>query len=135
MSLTLGTRVGPYATLATIGFGAMGEVYPARETTVTSDVAPKVLIERLATDVARMARFEREAEVLSSLDHSNIGSIYGFVEWAGTQALVLTLVDGPTVDERTAAALCHWQKLSTSRSRSSPCCLCHPGIVTSAKRR
>jgi len=133
MSLTLGTRVGPYATLATIGVGGMGEVYRARKTTVTSDVARKVLTERFTADRARMARFPREAEVLDLVDHSNLGSIYGFVESAGTEVLVLTLLDGPTLDERTAAALCQRHKLATPRSRSSLGCLCRPGIVSSAK--
>jgi len=133
MSLTLGTRVGPYADLATIGVGAMGEVYRARKTTVTSDVVRKVLTKRFAADVASMARFQREPEVRALLDHSNLGSFYGFVESAGTEVLVLTLLDGPTLDERTAAALCQRHKLSTPRSRSSLRCLWRPGIVTSAK--
>jgi serine/threonine protein kinase len=133
MSLTLGARVGPYATLATIGVGGLGEVYRARKTTVTSDVARKVLSGRFTTHVARMARFQREVEVLALLDHSNLGSIYGLVESAGTEVLVLTLLDGPTLDERTAAALCQRHKLSTPRSTSSLRCLCRPGIVTSAK--
>ena len=133
MSFTLGTRVGLYATLAPIGVGAMGEVYRDRKTTVTSDVARKVLTERFTADRARMARFPREAEALDLLDHSNLGSIYGFVESAGTEVLVLTLLDGPTLDGRTAAALCQRHKLSTSRSRSSLGCLCRPSIVTSAK--
>jgi serine/threonine protein kinase len=133
MSLTLGTRVGPHRNFATIGVGAMGEVYRARKTTVTSDVARKVLPERFTADVARKARFQREAEVLALLDQSNLGSIYGSVESAGRRVLVLALLDGPTLDERTAAALCQRHKLSTLRSRSSPRCLCRPGIVTSAK--
>ena len=133
MRLTLGTRVGPYATLATIGVGGMSEVYRARKTTVTSDVARKVLRGRFTADRARMARFQRQAEVLALLDHSNLGSIYGFVESAGTQVLVLTLLDGPTLDELTAGALCQRHKLATRRSRSSLRCLCRPGIVTSAK--
>jgi serine/threonine protein kinase len=128
MSLTLGTRVRPCATLATIGVGGMGEVYLARKTTVTSDFARKVLTGRFTADRARMALFPREAEVLALLDHSNLGS-----KSAGTEALVLTLVDGPALDERTAAALCQRHKLSTPRSKSSLGCLCRPGIVTSVK--
>ena len=88
MSLTLGTRVGPCATLATMGVGGMGEVYRACKTAVTSDVARKVLTERFTADRARMARFPREAEVLDLLNHSNLGYIYGFVESAGTEVLV-----------------------------------------------
>jgi serine/threonine-protein kinase len=133
MSLTLGTRVGPCATLATMGVGGMGEVYRACKTAVTSDVAREVLTERFTADRARMARFPREAEVLDLLNHSNLGYIYGFVESAGTEVLVLTLLDGPTLDERTAAALCQRHKLSTPRSRSSLRSLCRPGIITSAK--
>jgi hypothetical protein len=79
------------------------------------------------------ARFPRQAEVLDLLDHSNLGSIYGIVESAGTEVLVLTLLDGPTLDERTAGALCQRHKPATPRSRSSLGCLCRPGIVTSAK--
>ncbi len=134
MSLTPGARVGPYANLATIGVGGMGGVYRARKTTVKRDVARQVLTERFTASGARMARFQRGAEVLASLDHSNSGSICGSVESGGTQALILALVDGLALDEHTAA-LCQWQKLSRSRSRSSPRCLCRPGILTSAKRR
>ena len=133
MRLTLGTRVGPYPTLPSIGVGGVGEVYRDRKTTVTSDVARKVLRGRFTADRARMARFQRQAEVLALLDHSNLGSIYGFVESAGTKVLVLTLLDGPTLDELTAGALCQRHKLATRRSRSSLGCLCRPGIVTSAK--
>lgn len=73
-----------------------------------------------------MARFPREAEVLDLLNHSNLGYIYGFVESAGTEVLVLTLLDGPTLDERTAPALCQRHKLSTPRGRSSQRSLCRP---------
>jgi serine/threonine protein kinase len=133
MTPTPGTRVGPYATLATSGVGVMGDVYRACKTTVTSDVARKALKGRFTADRARLARFPRQAEVLVLLDHSNLGCIYGFVESAGTEVPELTLLDGPTLDGRTAAALCQWHKLATPRSRSSLGCLYRPGIVTSAK--
>ena len=133
MTPTPGTRVGPYANLATIGVGGKGEVYRACKTAVTSDLARNVLTGRFTADRARMARFPREAEALDLLHHSNLGSIYGFVESAGTEVLVLTLLAGPTLDERTAGALSQRHKLATSRSRSSMGCLCRPSIVTSAK--
>jgi serine/threonine-protein kinase len=81
----------------------MGEVYRARDTQLKREVAIKVLPETFTADPARMARFQREAEVLASLDHHNIGTIYGLVESSGTQALVLALIEGPTLDERIAA--------------------------------
>jgi serine/threonine protein kinase/Tol biopolymer transport system component len=90
MSLTAGTRLGPYEILAPIGTGGMGEVYRARDTKLKRDVALKVLPEAFAEDPERMARFQREAEVLASLNHPNIAQIYG-VEG---RALVMELVEG-----------------------------------------
>src|SRR5215469_10338878 len=90
MSLAAGTRLGPYEILAPIGAGGMGEVYRARDTKLKRDIALKVLPEAFANDPERMARFQREAEVLASLNHTNIAHIYGVEE----HALVMELVEG-----------------------------------------
>jgi Tol biopolymer transport system component len=100
--LTAGRRIGPYDVVAPLGAGAMGEVYRARDTTLNRDVALKVLPELFAVDADRLARFTREAQVLASLNHPNIAAIYGLEESNGTQALVLELVDGPTLADRIA---------------------------------
>jgi Tol biopolymer transport system component/predicted Ser/Thr protein kinase len=93
MSLTTGTRLGPYEILAPIGAGGMGEVYRAHDTKLKRDVALKVLPDSFAADPERMARFQREAEVLASLNHPHIAQIYGVEE----HALVMELVEGETL--------------------------------------
>ena len=100
MSLSPGTSLGPYQVTAKIGEGGMGEVYQARDTKLDRDVALKVLPEAFTSDPDRLARFEREAKVLASLNHPNIGSIYGLEEAEGVKALVLELVEGPTLADR-----------------------------------
>ena len=100
MALTPGTRLGVYEVTAKIGEGGMGEVYQARDTKLDRDVALKVLPEAFTSDPDRLARFEREAKVLASLNQANIGTIYGLEEAAGVQALVLELVEGPTLADR-----------------------------------
>ena len=100
MALTPGTTLGPYEVTAKIGEGGMGEVYRARDTKLDRDVALKVLPQAFTDDPDRLARFEREAKVLASLNHPNIGSIYGLEEAEGQKALVLELVEGPTLAER-----------------------------------
>src|SRR5215467_1565169 len=80
----------------------MGEVYRARDTNLNREVALKVLPEAFAADPDRLARFKREAHVLASLNHPNIAAIYGFEESDGIRALVLELVDGPTLADRIA---------------------------------
>ena len=100
MPLHPGTTLGPYSVTAKIGEGGMGEVYQARDTKLDRDVALKVLPEAFTADPDRLARFEREAKVLASLNHPNIGSIYGLEEAAGVKALVLELVEGPTLADR-----------------------------------
>src|ERR1017187_7772342 len=97
MSLTPGTRLGPYEILAAIGAGGMGEVYKARDTKLDREVAIKVLPAALAQDPERLARFEREAKVLASLNHPNIAQIYGVEESGGVRALVMELVPGQTL--------------------------------------
>ncbi len=89
MSLTPGTTLGPYAVTAKIGEGGMGEVYRARDTKLDRDVALKVLPEAFTQDPDRLARFEREAKVLASLNHPNIAAIYGLEEADGTEASIL----------------------------------------------
>src|SRR5215469_15649440 len=93
MSLSAGTRLGSYEILAALGAGGMGEVYRARDTKLKRDVALKVLPETFADDPERMARFQREAEVLASLNHPNIAHIYGAEE----RALVMELVGGESL--------------------------------------
>ena len=100
MPLTRGTTLGPYQVTAKIGEGGMGEVWQARDTKLDRDVALKVLPEAFTSDPDRLARFEREAKVLASLNHPNIGSIYGLEEQDGIRALVLELVEGPTLADR-----------------------------------
>ena len=102
MSLSPGARLGPYDVTAQIGVGGMGEVYRATDTNLKRAVAIKVLPESVAGDAERLARFQREAEVLASLNHPNIASIYGLERAGGTTALVLELVEGPTLADRIA---------------------------------
>ena len=92
--------IAHYRVLEKIGAGGMGEVYRAYDTRLGRDVALKVLPEAFARDAERMARFEREAKVLASLNHPNIASIYGLEESNGARALVMELVEGPTFAER-----------------------------------
>jgi Tol biopolymer transport system component len=100
MALTSGTRIGWYEILAAIGAGGMGEVYRARDAKLGRDVAVKALPEAFARDPDRMARFQREAKVLASLNHPNIAAIYGFEDSGGAHALVMELVEGPTLADR-----------------------------------
>src|SRR5499427_2014817 len=100
MPLSVGDKLGHYEVLSLLGQGGMGEVYRARDTKLKRDVALKVLPEAFASDPARMARFQREAKVLALLNHSNIAAIYGLEESNGMRALVMELVEGPTLAER-----------------------------------
>ena len=100
MALEVGSRLGPYQVTAKIGEGGMGEVYRARDTKLDRDVALKVLPEAFTQNPDRLARFEREAKVLASLNHPNIAAIYGLEEADGIRALVLELVEGPTLADR-----------------------------------
>jgi len=102
MVLAPGSRVGPYEVVAPLGAGGMGEVYRARDTRLHRDVALKVLPESFALDPERLARFKREAQVLAALNHPHIGAIHGLEEAGGVQALVLELVEGPTLADRIA---------------------------------
>src|ERR1700737_235432 len=102
MALTSGTRLGSYEILAPLGAGGMGEVYRASDTKLKREVALKVLPEEFARDPQRMARFEREAQILAALSHPNIAVIYGLQESGGGRALVMELVEGSTLGERIA---------------------------------
>jgi eukaryotic-like serine/threonine-protein kinase len=102
MSLSAGTRLGPYEIRSALGAGGMGEVYRARDTTLNRDVAIKVLPDLFANDQERLARFRREAQVLAALNHPNIAHIHGFEDWGGIHALVMELVEGPTIADRIA---------------------------------
>src|SRR5258708_6561192 len=85
-----------------LGVGGMGEVYRAKDTRLKRDVALKVLPDTVAQDADRLARFQREAELLATLNHPNIAAIYGLEESDGVRALVLELVEGPTLADRIA---------------------------------
>jgi serine/threonine protein kinase len=101
MSLA-GTRIGIYEVLSLLGSGGMGEVYRARDTKLGREVAIKILPPAVAADPDRLARFEREARLLASLNQPNIGAIYGVEESGGVTALVLELVEGETLADRIA---------------------------------
>jgi Tol biopolymer transport system component len=102
MSLAIGARVGAYEILGHLGSGGMGEVYCARDTKLNRDVALKILPTEFAADPDRLARFKREAQVLASLNHPHIAAIYGFEDSSEMHALVLELVEGPTLADRIA---------------------------------
>src|SRR5437870_3060773 len=100
MSVSPGSRLGPYEVLAQLGAGGMGEVYRAKDTKLGREVALKILPPVFTADPDRIARFRREAQVLASLNHPHIGAIYGLDEANGSQFLVLELVDGESLDKR-----------------------------------
>src|SRR5213592_3032940 len=102
MPLGPGARFGPYQIVGFLGAGGMGEVYGAHDTGLKRDVALKILTESFAADPDRLARFQREAEVLASLNHPNIAAIHGFEDSGSMGALVLELVDGETLADRIA---------------------------------
>ena len=99
-SLSPGTRLGPYEILVQIGEGGMGEVYRATDSRLKREVAIKVLPAAFTEDKERLARFEREAQLLAQLHHPNIASIYGLERVGGIRALVMELVEGPTLADR-----------------------------------
>jgi serine/threonine protein kinase/dipeptidyl aminopeptidase/acylaminoacyl peptidase len=100
VSMLTGRRLGAYELLEILGIGGMGAVYRARDTRLGRDVAIKVLPRIFSTDPQRRARFEREARLLAALNHPHVGAIYGIEESEGVQALVLELIDGPTLADR-----------------------------------
>src|SRR5215475_13397911 len=100
MSITTGTRIGPYEIKSPLGEGGMGVVFRALDTKLGRDVALKLLPEHFADDPERLARFQREAEVLASLNHPNIAQIYGLEDSSSAQCIVMELVEGETLEER-----------------------------------
>ena len=102
MALTAGTRLGAFEIVAPLGAGGMGEVYRARDTKLNREVAIKVLLAAVANDPERLVRFSREAQVLAALNHPNIAHIYGFEDTGAVRALVMELVEGPTLADRIA---------------------------------
>jgi eukaryotic-like serine/threonine-protein kinase len=102
VALTAGTRLGAYEITAQMGADGMGEVYRAKDTKLGREVALKVLPESFTDDAERVARFRREAQVLASLNHPHIGGIYGLEDASGVTALVLELMEGPTLADRIA---------------------------------
>ena len=95
-----GTQLNHYEILSAIGKGGMGEVWKAKDTKLGREVAIKTLPAEFAQDADRLARFEREAKLLASLNHPNIASIHGFEEDNGTHFLVMELVEGDTLADR-----------------------------------
>ena len=138
MAIRPGARFGAYEILAVIGEGGMGEVYKARDTRLHRDVAIKVVSQLFASDPDRLARFEREATVLASLNHPNVAHIYGVEESNGISALVMELVDGPTLADLIAehrgtgvARRPHrWSSLDRSPMRSKRRMIRGSSIVT-----
>jgi serine/threonine protein kinase len=100
MALTLGTQLGSHEITALLGKGGMGEVYRARDSKLKRDVAIKVLPDEFSLDADRVSRFQREAELLASLNHPNIAGIYDLQEAQGLWFLVLELVEGETLADR-----------------------------------
>src|SRR6202007_352724 len=100
MALTSGTKLGPYEIRSPLGAGGMGEVYRAADSKLGRDVALKVILPEFAQDTRLMVRFQREAQVLASFNHTNIACIYGLEDSEGVRALVMELVEGPTLADR-----------------------------------
>ena len=100
MALEPGTKLGHYEVVSSLGAGGMGEVYRAKDTKLGREVAIKLLLEEVSTDPERMARFEREARVLASLNHNNIASLHAFEQESDTSFLVMELVAGETLADR-----------------------------------
>ena len=115
--LVAGRRLGPYEVQEQIGAGGMGEVYRARDTKLGRDVAIKILPRVFTSDPDRLARFEREARMLASLNHPHIGAIYGLEDVDGMRALVLELVEGETLADRIARGPCRSGRADRSRGR------------------
>ena len=100
MEFSAGIKIGPYEIVAPLDAGGMGVVYRAHDTALQRDVALKMLPERFASDPERLARFQREAQVLASLNHPNIAQIYGLAGTGASRCIVMELVEGDTLEER-----------------------------------
>ena len=103
MTLTIGTQLGSHEITALIGKGGMGEVYRARDLKLKREVAIKILPEEFSRDSDRVSRFQREAEVLASLNHPNIAGIYDLQESSGLRYLILELVEDELAADRIAS--------------------------------
>src|SRR5262252_9356289 len=102
MALVTGSRLGAYEIISQLGSGGMGEVYRARDTRLKREVAIKVLPDGFSEDAERLARFQREAEILATLNHPNIAAVYGLEKDGSLTGLVLELVDGETLSDTLA---------------------------------
>ena len=120
MPLSSGSQLGPYQILTALGAGGMGEVYRARDTKLNRYVAIKVLPDLFASDPERLARFQREAQVLASINHSNIAHIHEFEDSTGVLALVMELVEGPTLADRIAQGPIRTRRGARDRAGRSP---------------
>ena len=119
MALASGARLGVYEIIAPIGEGGMGQVLRARDTKLDRDVAIKILPEAFAHDADRLARFQREAKTLASLNHPNIAAIYGLEESGGMTALVMELVEGDDLSQRIARGAIHARSEDARLAESS----------------
>src|SRR4029453_15320835 len=99
MSLPPGVRFGSYEIVSQLGVGGMGEVYRARDTQLKRDVAIKILPSDVTADADRLARFQREAEILASLNHANIAHVFGIAEADGVRGIVMELAEGQTLGQ------------------------------------
>ena len=102
MALEIGTRLGSYEVVSSLGAGGMGEVYRAKDLKLGREVAIKLLLDEVSADPERLARFDREARVLASLNHPNVATLYGFEREGDTSFLVMELVEGETLADRVA---------------------------------
>jgi serine/threonine protein kinase len=134
MPLSAGTKLDTYEVLSAIGAGGMGEVYQAHDSNLRRDVAIKVLPEAFAYDPERLARFQRDAKLLASLNHTNIATIHDIEDSNGTSNLVMELVPGETLQERIRSEGADGPRALSGRtipgwSRRNPgrC----PGLITS----
>jgi eukaryotic-like serine/threonine-protein kinase len=118
MSIKAGTRIGPYEVTSPLGEGGMGVVFRAHDTKLQRDVALKLLPDHFADDPERLARFEREARVLASLNHPNIAQIHGLEESENTRCIVMELVEGATV-QGTAEARANSDRRSLADSEAA----------------
>ncbi len=100
MAIEAGSRLGHYEILSSLGAGGMGEVYRAKDMKLGREVAIKLLLEEVSQDAERLARFEREARVLASLNHNNIATLHGFEHEDETSFLVMEVVEGETLADR-----------------------------------
>ena len=110
MPLASGTRLGPYEIVESLGAGGMGEVYRARDTRLERTVAIKILPQEISADLVRKQRFEREAKMISSLNHPNICTLHDIGSQDGVDYLVMECVEGETLAKRLEKGRCRWSK-------------------------